>query len=86
MPKLTKRFVEALKPAEADYVTFDDLVPGFGLRVMRSGVRSYLVQYRNAQREELSAVVEPGHGAMLTHFGHLPKVARRKWLKRIGLE
>ena len=50
MPKLTKRFVDSLRPEETDQVVFDDLVPGFGIRVMPSGVRSYLVQYRNAQR------------------------------------
>ncbi|MGZ5095976.1 MAG: tyrosine-type recombinase/integrase [Burkholderiales bacterium] len=50
MPKLTKRFVESLKPGSADLVIFDELVPGFGVRVMPSGVRSYLVQYRNTQR------------------------------------
>jgi integrase len=50
MPKLTKRLVESLKPGVADLVIFDELVPGFGVRVMPSGVRSYLVQYRNAQR------------------------------------
>ena len=50
MPKLTKRFVDSLSPQEADQVIFDDLVPGFGVRVMPSGIRSYLVQYRNAQR------------------------------------
>ena len=50
MPKLTKRFVDSLSPREADQVIFDDLVPGFGVRVMPSGIRSYLVQYRNAQR------------------------------------
>jgi integrase len=49
MPKLTKRFVESAKPAARDVVFFDEQVPGFGLRVMPSGVRSYLVQYRNAQ-------------------------------------
>jgi integrase len=49
MPKLTKRFVESVKPAVADQVMFDDDIPGFGLRVLSSGVRSYLVQYRNKQ-------------------------------------
>jgi integrase len=49
MPKLTKRFVESVKPAETDQVIFDDEIPGFGLRVLPSGVRSYLVQYRNRQ-------------------------------------
>jgi hypothetical protein len=49
MPKLTKRFVESVKPAATDQVIFDEDIPGFGLRVLQSGVRSYLVQYRNAQ-------------------------------------
>jgi integrase len=49
MPKLTKRFVESVRPAAADQVIFDDELPGFGLRVFASGARSYLVQYRNAQ-------------------------------------
>lgn len=49
MPKLTKRFVESVKPAAADLVIFDDGIPGFGLRVLPTGVRSYLVQYRNRQ-------------------------------------
>jgi integrase len=49
MPKLTKRFVESVKPAARDQVIFDDNIPGFGLRVLSSGVRSYLVQYRNQQ-------------------------------------
>ncbi len=49
MPKLTKRFVESVKPAAEDQVIFDDQLKGFGLRVLPSGVRSYLMQYRNRQ-------------------------------------
>lgn len=46
MPKLTKRFVESTLPAESDYVLWDEELPGFGLRVFKSGRRSYLIQYR----------------------------------------
>jgi Arm DNA-binding domain len=39
----------SVKPKAIDQVVFDDEIPGFGLRVLPSGVRSYLVQYRNYQ-------------------------------------
>jgi integrase len=48
MAKLTKRSVEGIAPLDRDIVVWDDHLPGFGLRVKASGVRSYLVQYRNA--------------------------------------
>ena len=46
MPKLTKRIVEATEIRDKDYIIFDSDIPGFGLRVLRSGKRSYMVQYR----------------------------------------
>jgi integrase len=48
MPKLTKRVVEGVKPAAGNVVVFDDQMPGFGVRVLPSGKRSYFVQYRNS--------------------------------------
>ncbi len=37
MPKITKRAVDALKPAERERVIWDDDVTGFGIRVHPSG-------------------------------------------------
>ena len=48
MPKLTKRAIDALRPAAKDQLVWDDEVRGFGVRVKPSGVKSYLIQYRNA--------------------------------------
>jgi integrase len=50
MPKLTKRSVDALLPREQDYIEFDAEVKGFGLRVLPSGKKTYLVQYRSGGR------------------------------------
>src|ERR1700687_4082076 len=50
MPNLTKRTVDATKPAEGrDVVIWDTEVPGFGLRVKPGGRKSYIVQFRNRQ-------------------------------------
>ncbi len=48
--KITKRTVEALKVATKDYIAFDTDLPGFGVRVMPSGRRFFLVQYRRHGR------------------------------------
>lgn len=50
MAKLTKRTVDTAEVRAADYVIWDEDLPGFGLRVFASGKRSYVVQYRAAGR------------------------------------
>jgi integrase len=46
--KLTKRVLDAVKPnPNHDVFFWDDEVAGFGLRMKPSGIRSFIVQYRN---------------------------------------
>ena len=51
MAKLTKRAVDAIRPDPAgrEIFVWDDALRGFGMRMMRSGTASYLVQYRTAE-------------------------------------
>jgi integrase len=42
--------VDSAGPKDKDYVIWDDDLPGFGLRVFKSGKRSYVLQYRSLGR------------------------------------
>jgi integrase len=50
MPRITKRLVDSLQPAETDYFRWDDDLKGFGVRVRTSGRKVYLLQYRSGGR------------------------------------
>jgi integrase len=50
MAKLTKRTVDALRASARDLIVFDDEVKGFGVRVLPSGQKTYLAQYRSGGR------------------------------------
>ena len=48
IPRITKRSVDAIKVGRTDTVYWDGELTGFGLRVRRSGRKSYIVQTRIA--------------------------------------
>jgi hypothetical protein len=64
--KLTKSAVDRVSPAAADYVVWDATLPGFGLRVKPSGVKSYIVQYRNRKTGASRRKTIGQHGPLLT--------------------
>ena len=50
MPKITKRTVDALGPAERERIVWDDDIKGFGVRVHPTGRKVYIVKYRHEGR------------------------------------
>ena len=77
MPKLTKRFVDALKPVCRDTLYRDDDLAGFALRAKPSGVRTYVVQYRNSAGRTRKLAL--GRVGVLT-----PDEARQRARKALG--
>lgn len=48
--KLTKKAVDAFAaPAETQIVYWDSEIRGFGVRVLKSGLKTFIVQYRNSE-------------------------------------
>jgi integrase len=81
MAKITKRTVDALKPDAKPFIAFDDDVKGFGLRVMPSGVKSYILEYRPGSGGRGTAkrrLTLGKHGAMT------PEQARRAALEALA--
>ena len=51
MTKITKRFVESIKPdSEKTLIHWDSDLKGFGVIVLPSGRRTYCIQYINVHR------------------------------------
>ena len=78
MARLTKRTVDAAKVTGREYFIWDDEMPGFGLRVLASGRKTYVVQYKVGGRGGETRRKSLGLHGVLT-----PEEARieaKKWL------
>jgi len=73
--KLSKSVVEKIEPLETDVVVWDEALPGFGVRIKPSGVRSYIVQYRNRLTGASKRMTIGQHGPLLT-FDQAKRQAR----------
>jgi integrase len=64
--ELTKSAVESLACGGEEYVVWDSALPGFGIRVKPSNVKSYIVQYRNRKTGASRRKTIGQHGSLLT--------------------
>jgi len=64
--KLNKSSVERFSPSDADYFVWDSELPGFGVRIKPSGIKSYVVQYRNRKSGASRRKTIGQHGPLLT--------------------
>lgn len=57
MPKISKQTVDAARPQAADYFLWDIEIKGFGLKVLKTGVKSYIYQYRTPEGRSKRATI-----------------------------
>jgi integrase len=84
MPRITKRLVDSLQPTEQEIITWDDEIPGFGIRVTPKGVKAYILKYR-AGHGRAAPIRKPTigkHGAITADEAR--RIAK-DWKARIAL-
>lgn len=57
MARISKRLVDAASPRDKAYFEWDTTLPGFGLRVLPSGAKAFIYQYRTAEGRTRRATV-----------------------------
>lgn len=80
MPRLTKRFVEALKPSDKDYWEWDDEIHGLGVKVTPAGRRVYALKYRTADGTQR----KPSIGAHGKITADTAREVARGWLSEVA--
>lgn len=77
---ITKRLIDSLKSREGEYFVWDSALPGFGVRVQKTGAMSYVVKYRAG-----SGRTAPTRRLTLAKVGTLtPDEARTQAKKTLG--
>jgi len=81
--KLTKTSVDKLPAKDTDVVYWDELLPGFGVRIKASGAKSYVIQYRSRETGRSRRKTLGQHGPLMSlnqarelAKGHLSDVVR----------
>ena len=77
--KITKRTVDAIKPAAKDQFLWDKELHGFGVKVTPTGKRIYILQYRMGGRNTPSRRYTIGH-----HGPWTPEKARKEATDKLG--
>jgi Arm DNA-binding domain len=57
MPRLTKKFIDGLKPKSQDVFVWDTEIRGLGVRLKPSGTKTFFVQYRNKSNRTRRLVI-----------------------------
>ena len=73
--KLTKSCVDKLSAKDKDIIYWDDALPGYGVRVKASGVKSFVVQYRNRQTGRSRRKTIGQHGPLMS-FSQAKELAK----------
>ena len=57
MPRLTKKFIDGLKPKSHDVFVWDSEIRGLGVRLKPSGTKTFFIQYRNKSNRTRRLVI-----------------------------
>lgn len=78
--KITKREVDALAAAPQSYIVWDQELKGFGIKVAKSGIKTYIMQYRAGfGRQAPTRRITLGRHGRLT-----PEAARKLAMRQFG--
>ena len=65
--KLNNSTIDAMSAGNRDLFVWDEGLPGFGVRIKTTGVKSYIVQYRNRTTGDTRRKTLGKHGPLLTY-------------------
>ena len=57
MPRLTKKFIDGLKPKSREVFVWDSEIRGLGVRSKPSGTKTFFIQYRNKSNRTRRLVI-----------------------------